>query len=107
MCFSNRGIFIESKNLISTEAIIEGLWRFAPRQWNGQVSNSHNSTHSDSTNVELNKECSEMNLKKVDVFCWDVLVNESIGRGTLQLLAKLEEYKSDKKILSIKLGSTT
>ena len=65
------------------------------------------STNSVSTNVELNKEFSEMNLKKVNVFCWDVLVNESIGRGTLQLLAILEESKSGKKILSIKLRSTT
>lgn len=65
------------------------------------------STNSVSTNVELNKEFSEMNLKKVNVFRWDVLVNESIGRGTLQLLAILEESKSGKKILSIKLGSTT
>ena len=65
------------------------------------------STNSVSTNVELNKEFSEMNLKKVNVFCWDVLVNESIGRRTLQLLAILEESKSGKKILSIKLGSTT
>ena len=65
------------------------------------------STNSVSINVELNKEFSEMNLKKVNVFCWDVLVNESIGRGTLQLLAILEESKSGKKILSIKLGSTT
>ena len=68
ICLSSREIHIDSTNSLSTDSFIQALRRFVSRRSNVLVIRTDNITNFNGSSAELNKEFSEMNLKKINEF---------------------------------------